>query len=44
VAWSIADYLTFLEKGVDELLKGDDKPEVSAASQPEEPQPDTKSQ
>jgi F-type H+-transporting ATPase subunit b len=44
VAWSIADYLTFLEKGVDELLKGKDRPEASAASQPKEPQPDTKSQ
>ena len=33
VAWSIADYLTFLEKGVDELLKGKDKPEAKAALQ-----------
>jgi hypothetical protein len=44
VAWSIADYLTFLEKGVDELLKGNDKPEATAASRPEEPQPETTSQ
>ena len=44
VAWSIADYLTFLESGVDELLKGKDKPEATAASKPEEPQPETKSQ
>jgi F-type H+-transporting ATPase subunit b len=44
VAWSIADYLTFLEKGVDELLKGKDKPEATAASKPEEPKPETKSQ
>ena len=44
VAWSIADYLTFLEKGVDELLKGKDKPEATAASKPEEPKLETKSQ
>ena len=43
VAWSIADYLTFLEKGVDELLKGRDKPEATVASKPDEPQPETKS-
>ena len=43
VAWSIADYLTFLEKGVDELLKGRDKPEAKAASQPKEPKRETKS-
>jgi len=30
VAWSIADYLLSLEKGVDELLKKNDKPEVDA--------------
>jgi F-type H+-transporting ATPase subunit b len=44
VAWSIADYLAFLEKGVDELLKGKDKPEATVASKPDEPQPETKSQ
>ncbi len=44
VAWSIADYLTFLEKGVDELLKGKDKPKAKAASLPKEPTPETKSQ
>jgi F-type H+-transporting ATPase subunit b len=44
VAWSIADYLMFLEKGVDEFLKGEDKPEATAASNPEEPQSETKSQ
>ena len=43
VAWSIAEYLTFLEKGLDELLKRKDKPEAKAASQPEEPTPETKS-
>jgi F-type H+-transporting ATPase subunit b len=30
VAWSIADYLTSLEKGVDELLKEKDRPEANA--------------
>jgi F-type H+-transporting ATPase subunit b len=42
VAWSIADYLASLEKGVDELLKEKDKPE--AKPEPEEPKPGTKSQ
>jgi F-type H+-transporting ATPase subunit b len=40
VAWSIADYLTSLEKGVDELLKEKPKPraspEVEAAPKPEQ--------
>ena len=31
VAWSIADYLTSLEKGVSELLKAKDKPEAKAS-------------
>jgi len=31
VAWSIADYLTSLEKGVGELLKEKDRPEPNAA-------------
>jgi len=35
VAWSIADYLTSLEKGVDELLKANDKPVAKAESKPE---------
>ncbi|MHB1215180.1 MAG: F0F1 ATP synthase subunit delta [Thiobacillus sp.] len=30
LAWSIADYLLSLEKGVDEILKKNDKPEVDA--------------
>ena len=34
VAWSIADYLTSLEKGVDELVKKD-KPEPKAEPKPE---------
>jgi F-type H+-transporting ATPase subunit b len=44
VAWSIADYLASMEKGVDELLKEKDKPEAKAAPKPEEPTPKTKSQ
>ena len=34
IAWSIADYLASLEKGVDELLKEKDKPEVKAEPKP----------
>jgi F-type H+-transporting ATPase subunit b len=30
IAWSIADYLASLEKGVGELLKEKDKPEAKA--------------
>jgi F-type H+-transporting ATPase subunit b len=54
VGWNIADYLTSLEKGVEELLKEKDKaeaqaepkPEVQteAKPEPEEPKPGTKSQ
>ena len=44
VAWSIADYLVSLEKGVDELLKEKDKPEAKAEPKPEEPKPETKNQ
>jgi F-type H+-transporting ATPase subunit b len=52
VAWSIADYLASLKKGVDELLKEKDKPEakagpkadVKAEPKPQEPKPETKSQ
>jgi F-type H+-transporting ATPase subunit b len=36
VAWSIADYLTSLEKGVEELLKEKDSPKTKAESRPEE--------
>jgi F-type H+-transporting ATPase subunit b len=43
VAWSIADYLTFLERGVDELLKGGGKPEAKVAPQPDRPKAGTKS-
>jgi F-type H+-transporting ATPase subunit b len=39
LAWSIADYLASLEKGVAELLKKQDKAEPG----PEEPKPETKS-
>jgi F-type H+-transporting ATPase subunit b len=38
VGWSIADYLTSLEKGVGELLKEKDKPEVKADSKLEKSQ------
>jgi F-type H+-transporting ATPase subunit b len=47
VAWSIADYLTSLEKGVDELLKKKDKPVAKAEPKPEvkvEPKPEAKSE
>jgi F-type H+-transporting ATPase subunit b len=52
VAWSIADYLASLEKGVGELLKEKDKPEPRAAaktdaktaSKPQELKPQTKNQ
>ncbi len=43
VAWSIADYLASLEKGVGELLEEKDKPEAEADAEPEEPKPETKS-
>jgi F-type H+-transporting ATPase subunit b len=43
VAWSIADYLASLEKGVDELLKEKGKAEAKVAPEPEEPKPETKS-
>ena len=35
MAWSIADYLASLEKGVGELLKEKDKPEAKAEPKPE---------
>jgi F-type H+-transporting ATPase subunit b len=50
VAWSIADYLASLEKGVGELLKEKDKPEepkpepAEAKAEPEEAKPKPKSQ
>jgi F-type H+-transporting ATPase subunit b len=43
VVWSIADYLTSLERGVDELLKEKDKPEHETEPKPEakaEPEPE----
>jgi F-type H+-transporting ATPase subunit b len=40
MAWSIADYLASLEKGVDELLKA--RPEAKAEPKPERPKPETK--
>ena len=45
VAWSIADYLTSLEKGVDELLKEKDQPAAKAEPKPgakADPQPEAK--
>ena len=47
VAWSIADYLASLEKGVDELLKEKDEAATKAALQPAakaEPKPETKAE
>jgi F-type H+-transporting ATPase subunit b len=47
VAWSIADYLVSLERGVGELLKEKDKPIAKAQAKPEakiEPKLETKSQ
>jgi F-type H+-transporting ATPase subunit b len=51
VAWSIADYLSSLEKGVDELLKEKDKPEAKPPAKVEpkpeakaEPRPDDKAE
>ena len=42
VAWSIADYLKSMEKGVDEILKEKDKSIVKDEPKPEEPKPETK--
>jgi F-type H+-transporting ATPase subunit b len=36
MAWSIADYLALLEKGVDELLKTQSRPEAKAEPKPEQ--------
>ena len=44
VAWSIADYLASLEKGIDELLKEKDIAGAKAEPEPEEPKPEAKSQ
>jgi len=47
VGWSIADYLTSLEKGIGELLKEKDKPQLKPGTKPEtkiEPEPAIKSQ
>jgi F-type H+-transporting ATPase subunit b len=37
LAWSIADYLALLEKGVGELLQEKNKPEAKAGSKPDQP-------
>ena len=42
VAWSIEDYLESLEKGVDELLKEQSKPETRARPEPEPDEPEPK--
>ena len=47
LAWSIADYLASLGKGVDELLKEKDKPVAKAEPEPEakaEPEPEAKAE
>jgi F-type H+-transporting ATPase subunit b len=47
VGWNIADYLASLEKGVGELLKEQDKPEVPAEPEPAvkaEPAPEAKAE
>jgi F-type H+-transporting ATPase subunit b len=44
VAWSIADYLASMGKGVGELLQEQDKPEPKPAPKPEakaEPKPES---
>ena len=43
IAWSIADYLASLKKGVHELMKEKDKPEAKAEPKPEESKPETRS-
>jgi F-type H+-transporting ATPase subunit b len=43
VAWSIADYLASLEKGVEELLKEKEKPEAKPEAKVE-PKPDAKAE
>jgi F-type H+-transporting ATPase subunit b len=40
MAWSIADYLASLEKGVDELVKAQARPEAKTESRPEQPKPE----
>ena len=44
VAWSIADYLVSLKKGVDELLKGKDTPQTQSETKQEDAKPKKKSQ
>ncbi len=41
VAWSISDYLSSVEKGVEELLKAKDKPEARVTPRLEEAKPST---
>ncbi len=44
VAWSIADYLASMEKGVSELLKEKARPDATTEPKPEESKPETTSQ
>jgi F-type H+-transporting ATPase subunit b len=44
VAWSIADYLASLEKGVEELLKEKDRAQVKLEAIPEEPKSEAERQ
>lgn len=44
VAWSIADYLASLKKGVDELLEEKDTPQAQAEPKQEDAKPKKKSQ
>jgi F-type H+-transporting ATPase subunit b len=44
VAWSIADYLTSLEKGIDELLKEQPKSEAKARPEPKPDEPRSKTE
>ena len=44
VAWSIADYLASLEKGVDELLKEKNEPEAKIEGRDEQHQPEAKAE
>jgi F-type H+-transporting ATPase subunit b len=41
LAWSIADYLSSLKMGVDEILKQGDKPEAKATTKAEKPELET---
>jgi len=44
VAWSIGDYLASLQRNVEQLLRGDGKPQANDAADPKEPKPEVKLQ